>query len=184
MVSSSSGHTIEHYKLIRQLGDGQFGAGYLAQDTSNNNKCCVKVFKNMDESTEKTFKAEIMAGQSGLNHENIIKLLGAGRSQICKNGKASKTDSYYIVSELCSNGEAFDFVQDAGGLKDHYARTMFKQLCSAVKFVHDKNIAHRDLKLENCFLDKNVVLKLADFGLAKFYAGASGSKLSTECGTP
>jgi serine/threonine protein kinase len=40
-----------------------------------------------------------------------------------------------------------------------------------VKFVHDKGIAHRDLKLENCFLDKNVTMKLADFGLAKLFAG-------------
>lgn len=131
----------------------------------------------MDESTEKTFKAEVMAGQSGLAHPNIIRLLGAGRSQIHKNGKASSKDSFYIVSELCPNGEAFDFVQDAGGLKDEYARTMFAQLCSAVKFVHDKGIAHRDLKLENCFLDKNINMKLADFGLAKVFAGPNGSNL-------
>jgi len=31
---STSGHTIEHYKLVRQLGDGQFGVGYLAHDTN------------------------------------------------------------------------------------------------------------------------------------------------------
>jgi serine/threonine protein kinase len=125
MVQTTSGHTIEHYKLIRQLGDGQFGVGYLAQDTNQNMKCCVKIFKDMDESTEKTFKAEVMAGQSGLAHPNIIRLLGAGRSQINKNGKASSKDSFYIVSELCPNGEAFDFVQDAGGLKDDHARTLF-----------------------------------------------------------
>lgn len=151
---------------------------------NSNNKCCVKIFKNMDESTEKTFKAEVMAGQSGLVDKNIIRLLGAGRSQICKNGRPSSKDSFYIVSELCANGEAFDFVQDAGGLKDAYARTMFSQLCSAVNYVHSKGVAHRDLKLENCFLDKNVVLKLADFGLAKMFAGPNGSALQTECGTP
>jgi serine/threonine protein kinase len=53
-----------------------------------------------------------------------------------------------------------------------------------VKFVHDKGIAHRDLKLENCFLDKNINMKLADFGLAKVFAGPNGSALQTECGTP
>jgi len=34
----------------------------------------------MEESTEKTFKAEVLAGQSGLSHPNVIRLLGAGRS--------------------------------------------------------------------------------------------------------
>jgi serine/threonine protein kinase len=40
-----------------------------------------------------------------------------------------------------------------------------------MEFVHSKGIAHRDLKLENCFLSKDVLLKVADFGLAKAFDG-------------
>jgi len=42
---------------------------------------------------------------------------------------------------------------------------------------------HRDLKLENCFLDKQVSVKLADFGMMKAFNGPNGSVLQTECGT-
>ncbi len=64
------------------------------------------------------------------------------------------------------------------------ARIIFKQLVEAVKYMHDKQIVHRDLKLENMLLAKQNdirTIKIADFGLAKKYGQAA---LSTICGTP
>jgi len=43
---------------------------------------------------------------------------------------------------------------------------------SAVNFIHSKGLAHRDIKLENVFLDKNCNIKLADFGCSKVFANA------------
>jgi len=45
MVSAAAGRTIEHYTLQKPLGDGQFGVGWLARDTQENEDVCVKVFK-------------------------------------------------------------------------------------------------------------------------------------------
>lgn len=44
---------------MQKLGDGTFGVGYKAKDTQNDLLCCVKVFKEMDESSDKTFRAEV-----------------------------------------------------------------------------------------------------------------------------
>jgi len=52
---------------------------------------------------------------------------------------------------------------------------VFKQIVEAVSFVHSKGVAHRDLKLENLFLAKDCVIKLADFGLMKAFEGPMGS---------
>jgi serine/threonine protein kinase len=104
-----------------------------------------------------------------VNHPNVLRTLGAGRDQVIKRGVPADEDSYYIVSELAANGEAFDYVSDAGGLKHDQARQLFKQLIQGVHHLHENNIAHRDLKLENCFLDQNVTLKVADFGLSKVF---------------
>lgn len=43
----------------------------------------------------------------------------------------------------------------------------FVQLCFAVKYIHDKKILHRDLKLSNIFISSNGDIKLGDFGIAK-----------------
>jgi hypothetical protein len=58
----------------------------LAFDTHQQENVCVKIFKKMDKETEKTFHAEVQAGQTGMNHKNVLRLLGAGRSSIMKNG--------------------------------------------------------------------------------------------------
>lgn len=106
------------------MGDGQFGVAYLAQDTSNAHTVCCKVFKDLDKATQKTFEAEVQAGTSGLIHPNVIKLVAAGRSAIKVDGE-SMGDVFYIVMELAANGEAFDYVEAAGGLEDKYARQIF-----------------------------------------------------------
>lgn len=70
------------------------------------------------------------------------------------------------------------------GLEPKYARQLFGQLVTAVEYIHAKHIAHRDLKLENCFLDEEVTVKVADFGMQKIYGGPDGEQLRTKCGTP
>ena len=49
----------------------------------------------------------------------------------------------------------------------------FYELCKAVKYLHEKNIMHRDLKPENIFLDKNLKVKLGDFGWSAVYSDKS-----------
>jgi serine/threonine protein kinase len=58
---------------------------------------------------------------------------------------------------------------------------MFSQILDGVDHLHKKGWAHRDLKLQNFFLDSNCVLKIGDFGMLKFYAGAP--LLTTKLGT-
>jgi serine/threonine protein kinase len=82
MVEAAEGRTIDHYTLKKQLGDGQFGVGWLAHDGEEDEDVCVKIFKEMDEESEKTFTKEVEAGQAGLAHPNILRLLGAGRAEI------------------------------------------------------------------------------------------------------
>jgi len=109
-------------------------------------------------------------------------LIDANQSTIRKNGYDT-SEAFYIASEFCEYGEAYDFCDEEKGLKPFYARQLFNQLLNGVEYIHSKGVAHRDLKLENCFLDSSVTLKVADFGMAKQFAGPNGKDLSTRCGT-
>lgn len=68
--------------------------------------------------------------------------------------------------EYCSGGELFDHIVEKEKLNEDEARYFFRQVVSAVSYMHDEGFAHRDLKPENILLDKHQNLKLIDFGLS------------------
>lgn len=87
----------------------------------------------------------------------------------------------WLVTELCSGGELFDYLAEKGRLTEDETRILFGQLCLAVAYVHDKGIVHRDLKLENVLLDERCRVKLGDFGFTREFE--RGALLDTFCGT-
>lgn len=92
------------------------------------------------------------------------------------------TETYiWLVTELCSGGELFDYLVEKGRLSEDECRTLFGQLCLAVGYIHEKGVVHRDLKLENVLLDERCRVKLGDFGFTREYE--KGTLLETFCGT-
>ena len=87
----------------------------------------------------------------------------------------------WLVTELCSGGELFDYLVEKGRVSEPESRIIFGQLCLAVAYVHSKGILHRDLKLENVLLDERCRVKLGDFGFTREYE--RGTLLETFCGT-
>lgn len=88
----------------------------------------------------------------------------------------------YLVTEYAANGEIFDHLVDNGRMKEPEAARVFSQLVSAVQYCHCRGVVHRDLKAENVLLDKDMNIKLADFGFSNRYE--EGSPLTTWCGSP
>lgn len=69
--------------------------------------------------------------------------------------------------ELAEGGDLFDYIFTVGkGFPEKIAWFYFKKLIDALEFLHQKNVVHRDLKLENLLLDENFDLKIGDFGLS------------------
>ena len=65
-------------------------------------------------------------------------------------------------------------------IPEKITQQIFKQLVQAISYCHEKNICHRDLKLENILVDESNVVKVIDFG----FSSKCGQKLSNYCGTP
>lgn len=92
------------------------------------------------------------------------------------------TENYiWLVTELCSGGELYDYLIEKGRLSEEETRIIFGQLCLAVGYTHDKGVVHRDLKLENVLLDERCRVKLSDFGFTREYE--KGNFMETWCGT-
>jgi serine/threonine protein kinase len=88
----------------------------------------------------------------------------------------------YIVTEYVSAGELFDYIVHKDKLNEVEARKFFRQIISAIEYLHLLKIVHRDLKPENLLIDAENNIKMVDFGLSNRYK--RGELLETACGSP
>lgn len=72
----------------------------------------------------------------------------------------------YLVVDFMEGGELFHHLQQVGRFKENIAQFYAAQILLAIEHLHKNNVIYRDLKPENCLLDKNGNLKIADFGLS------------------
>ena len=87
---------------------------------------------------------------SRINHPHIIKSLSY-ESEIKIRGK----ESSYLCLPFSKNHDLFDVVQEAGGFPENVTRHYFSQILSAIHFLHEIDIVHRDIKLENILLSSS-----------------------------
>ena len=74
----------------------------------------------------------------------------------------------------------YHFVENNGGQGEDVGRRFLLQIVDFLTYISNKGVCHRDLKLENILVDKNMTIKIVDFGLA---AAENTNRLTDQCGT-
>jgi serine/threonine protein kinase len=88
----------------------------------------------------------------------------------------------FLVLDFIPNGTLLTYCQDSKkALGEATARAFILDIICTVQYLHDNNIVHRDLKLDNCLVDNDWRVCIADFGLAIRLIG--DDLLGTHCGT-
>jgi serine/threonine protein kinase len=89
-----------------------------------------------------------------MNNQNIVKMIDYGTNvEIVKpSGKMIK-DIVYITMEYISGGLMFNLCQNLGGMGEDAGRMFFRQLINTMDYMNQKNVVHRDIKIENILLD-------------------------------
>ncbi|KAK9111787.1 hypothetical protein Scep_019306 [Stephania cephalantha] len=93
---------------------------------------------------------------SQFEHENIVRYLGTDKDH----------EKLYIFLELVTKGSLSQLYQRYH-LQDSQVSAYTRQILQGLKYLHDRNVVHRDIKCANILVDANGSVKLADFGLAK-----------------
>ncbi|KAI1193837.1 SMAD/FHA protein kinase [Nemania serpens] len=174
--SRTSSGFAQQYTLLERLGKGHFAEVFLCVEKSTGQRYAVKIFTKhpgTDERTKTDGLQQEIAVLMGVSHPNVL----------CLKDTFNEKNAVYLVLELAPEGELFNYIVTKQKLSEDESRKLFVQLFQGIKYLHDRNIVHRDIKPENILLvDKDVNVKLADFGLAKIIGEESFT--TTLCGTP
>jgi serine/threonine-protein kinase CHEK2 len=164
------------YRMLQQLGKGHFASVYLCIEKATGFKFAVKKF-------ERRLGDSQRSQTEGLQQEIAVLMSVSHPNVLCLKDTFDETDGVYLILELAPEGELFNWIVMKQKLSEDETRKVFIQLFQGIKYLHERNIVHRDIKPENILLtDKNLSIKLADFGLAKIIGEESFT--TTLCGTP
>jgi len=156
------------YELRGELGRGGMGVVYEAvrRDQGFERAVALKVVKRGMDTDDilRRFETErrILAD---LDHPNIARVLDGG---------STEDGLPYFVMELIRGEHLLEYCEKRE--LDTAARLgLFRQVCSAVTYAHQRLVIHRDIKPANILVTAEGVPKLLDFGIAKLLSGAPGA---------
>ncbi len=176
-----TGSTIDgRYRVQRRLGSGGMGTVYSAMDLSLDREVAIKMGRAGASKVEiERFLREARTLAS-LDHPNIIRIYNLGQ---LPNGRP------YMVMELLK-GKTFSALMRDGPIDPQRILDRLWEIASALDWIHERRVLHRDLKLDNLMLiqhpDGRETAKLLDFGIAIDRNGTSErlTKEGSIMGTP
>ncbi len=154
------GTRIDHYEILRMLGQGGMNSVYLAEDILNRQKVVLK-FPNADLigniGVYERYKREAEIG-SRLNHPHIQHLLNTDEDR----------SEHYLVMEYIQGRTLREVLEKAAPdlLPTDEALRITIQICDALAYCHEHGVFHRDIKPENIMLLDDGNIKIIDFGVA------------------
>jgi len=161
-------------EILELIGQGGMGAVYKARQPALDRFVALKILPTQTAATDPGFAgrfAREARALARLNHPGIVAVFDFGQV----------VNFHYFIMEYV-DGASLRQIERAGKLAPREALQIIPQICAALQFAHDEGIVHRDIKPENILLDKKGRVKIADFGLAKIFAGDAAHPSLTEVG--
>ncbi|KAM8793468.1 serine/threonine-protein kinase PLK2-like [Eudromia elegans] len=157
------------------LGKGGFAKCYEMTDLTTNKVYAAKIIPHsrvakphQREKIDKEIELHRM-----LNHKHVVQFYHYFEDR----------ENIYILLEYCSRRSMAHILKARKVLTEPEVRYYLRQIVSGLKYLHEQEILHRDLKLGNFFINENMELKLGDFGLAARLEPLEHRR-RTICGTP
>lgn len=153
---------VTDFEKLNRIGEGTYGVVYRARDTQSNEIVALKKVR-MDVEKDGIPVSGLREIQilKSCNHVNIVKLneVVVGKS----------LENIFLSMEYCEQ----DLASLLDNMKDPFSESQVKcitlQVLEGLRYLHNKFIIHRDLKVSNLLMTDGGLVKIADFGLARLY---------------
>ena len=150
------GRQFGHYRILRQLGTGNFATVYLAEHIYVETLVAIKILHvSIGAETHDDFQEEARIN-AHLEHPHIIRMLDFGFYE----------QMPYLVMEYAPNGTLRGVHPKGTRVLPERIVNYVKQIALALDYAHQQNVIHRDVKPENVLLNSKNELILSDFGIA------------------
>ncbi|EME41940.1 hypothetical protein DOTSEDRAFT_177361 [Dothistroma septosporum NZE10] len=156
--------SVERFDRLNHIEEGSYGYVSRAREEATGEIVAIKKLK-LNPATDGGFSVTALREiqcLSAVKHRHIVEL----REVVAGQGN-SRGDVYLVMEFLEHDLKTLEEEMDEPFLPSE-VKTLLLQLGSAVEFLHDHWILHRDLKTSNILMNNRGEIKLADFGMARF----------------
>lgn len=151
---------VKDFNFGRTLGEGSYSTVLAATDRQNLKEYAIKVLDKRHIIKEKKVKY-VNIERDTLNrltdHPGVVRLYYTFQDE----------RSLYFVLDLASGGELLGVLKKMGTFDVECSRFYAAEILDSIAYMHSKGVIHRDLKPENVLLDRDMHVKITDFGTAK-----------------
>lgn len=158
-MGERAGQQLGQYRLVQLIGQGGFGDIYLAEHIFQHTLVAIKVMDvelaELSREDIESFLAHTQIAAS-LDHPHILRVLDFGEQDALP----------YLVMEYAPNGSLRQLHPRGTRLPLSTVVSYVKQIASALQYLHERNLVHRDVKPHNILVGANHELLLSDFGIA------------------
>jgi len=168
--------SIGNYRIVGRIGKGGMGDIYKAEQEPLKRAVALKVLPPQflrDDEFAKRFEAEAKA-VSMLEHQNVVSIYEYGDA-----------DGYrFIAMQFIDGMDLGKYISETKRVAIADIIDFSKQICRGLRYAHSHKIVHRDIKPQNILLDKNKVVHITDFGIAKIFSSTNITMTGSTIGTP